>query len=267
MSFGEVVFVAIFSIGSIFTMSHDPDQIWTNELQIQILLEKWALIPTQMVWFGEVIYSRNVAEIQIYLWQVPLMEFQIFDCRSGISWKFGIWWYINHPIWWEVKFFKSTWIFQYFAFCGLAWPDIQILTPDLDSPENFASGEKETIQFEEGHIYQIYANILAFYGLACADIQIPTPDLDSPRNFASGGKETILFGPPTSFRLVHHNVHTHWWWAIPTKCGRCWLLFVHSHSHWFADPKQKCPGFNSTIHIKLWGKDLFTIMFWRLCWF
>jgi hypothetical protein len=62
----------------------------------------------------------------------------------------------------EVKIFKSAWIFQYFAFYGLAWRDIQILTPDLDSPENFASGEKETIQFGEGHIYQIYANILPF---------------------------------------------------------------------------------------------------------
>ena len=30
--------------------------------------------------------------------------------------------------------------FQYLAFCVLAWPDIQILPPDLDYPENFTSG-------------------------------------------------------------------------------------------------------------------------------
>jgi len=162
MQFGEVTFVAIFSIETTLAISHDPDWIWTNGLQIWILLKKWALIPTQMVWFGEVIFSQNVAETQIYSWQVLLMEFQIFDCRSGISSKFGIRWYINHPIWWEVKFYKSAWIFQYFAFYGLAWPDIPILTPDQDSPENFASGGTETILFGEGHIYQIYANILPF---------------------------------------------------------------------------------------------------------
>jgi hypothetical protein len=41
----------------------------------------------------------------------------------------------------RVKFSKSAWIFLYFAFFGLACADIQILTPDMDSPENFASGE------------------------------------------------------------------------------------------------------------------------------
>jgi len=41
----------------------------------------------------------------------------------------------------RVKISKSAWIFQYFAFFGLACADIQILTPDMDSPGNFASGE------------------------------------------------------------------------------------------------------------------------------
>jgi len=41
----------------------------------------------------------------------------------------------------RVKISKSAWIFPYFAFFGLACTDMQILIPDMDSPENFASGE------------------------------------------------------------------------------------------------------------------------------
>ena len=40
MQFGEVTFVAIFSIEATLAISHDPDWIWTNGLRIQILLEK-----------------------------------------------------------------------------------------------------------------------------------------------------------------------------------------------------------------------------------
>jgi hypothetical protein len=48
---------------------------------------------------------------------------------------------MDHPIWEGSNFQKPPGFCRYFAFYGLARPDIQILTPDLDSPENFASGD------------------------------------------------------------------------------------------------------------------------------
>ena len=52
--------------------------------------------------------------------------------------------------------------FRYFAFYGLAWSDIQILTPDLDSPENFASDDIWIILFGRG---QIFKNRRDFVGI------------------------------------------------------------------------------------------------------
>ena len=53
----------------------------------------------------------------------------------------------------RVKFFKSAGIFQHFAFYSLAWLDIQILTPDLESPQNCTPDDTQTIQFGEGQLF------------------------------------------------------------------------------------------------------------------
>ena len=67
---------------------------------------------------------------------VDLTRYLNSDTRSGFSWKFCIWWYINYPIWPQSNL---TILHSYFAFCGLAWSDIEILTPDLNPPKNFTS--------------------------------------------------------------------------------------------------------------------------------
>jgi len=52
--------------------------------------------------------------------------------------------------------------FRYFAFYGLAWSDIQILTPDLDSPENFASDDIWIILFGRGQIFKNRRDFVGF---------------------------------------------------------------------------------------------------------
>ena len=41
----------------------------------------------------------------------------------------------------EDQIFKNAGFLQVFPFYGLAWSYIEILTPDLDSPENLASDD------------------------------------------------------------------------------------------------------------------------------
>ena len=65
-----------------------------------------------------------------------------------------IWWYPNHPICWWSNLPKLSGFHQYFAFCGLCWEDIEILTWDLRSPENFTSGDTQTIPFGGGQFFQ-----------------------------------------------------------------------------------------------------------------
>ena len=67
-------------------------------------------------------------------------------------------------------------LFGDLVYYGLAYTDIQILTPDLDSPYIVV---KETVSFGD----------LAYYGLACTDIQILTQDLDSTQNFIYSSKK------------------------------------------------------------------------------
>jgi len=55
--------------------------------------------------------------------------------------------------WVRAKFFKSGGIFRHFAFYSLAWLDIQILTPELESPQNCAPDDVQTIQLGEGQIF------------------------------------------------------------------------------------------------------------------
>ena len=62
-----------------------------------------------------------------------------------------------------VKFSESAWIFQYFAFFGLGWSDIQILIPDLDSHENFVSGDIWTIQFGGGQIFKKHWDFVSIF--------------------------------------------------------------------------------------------------------
>ena len=118
-------------------MSFRPRFSSKNELWYQL---KW--FDSVTAYFPKMWLKHKSIHGRCHWW-----NFKFFDCKSGISLKFGIWWYINHPIWGEVKFFKSAWIFQCFAFYGLACADIQILTPDLESPQNFAYSGKETILF------------------------------------------------------------------------------------------------------------------------
>jgi hypothetical protein len=47
-----------------------------------------------------------------------------------------MWWYIDYPIWWD----QILTIVMAVCLLWLDWEDIQILIPDLDSPENFTSG-------------------------------------------------------------------------------------------------------------------------------
>ena len=54
-------------------------------------------------------------------------------------------------------------VIQYFAFSSLVWADIQILTSDLDSSENFASGGIYINLFAEGQIFQQCRDFAVFY--------------------------------------------------------------------------------------------------------
>ena len=62
----------------------------------------------------------------------------------------------------KVKFSKSARILQYFAFYGLAWSDIQILIPDLESPWNCTPDDTQIIQFGKGQFYKSTLTICLF---------------------------------------------------------------------------------------------------------
>jgi len=144
---------------------------------------------------------------------------------------------MDHPIWEGSNFQKLLGFHRYFAFYGLAWPDIQILTPDLDSPENFMSGDIWVILFMRGQIFK-NCQVFAIYCLAWPDIQILTSDLDSPENFASDDIWIILFGRGQIFknRRDFSGFSLFWpslmWYSnSDTRSGFSWKF----HIWWYID--------------------------------
>ena len=141
----------LFMAGAIDGISNFWLQIWN-------LLKIWHLVvykPSHLVG-GQILQECLDFLVFCLLW-FSLTWYSNSDTGSGFPWKFRIWWYKNHPIWWGSHLSNLHW---YFAFYGLACADIQILTPDLDSPRNFAYGGKETVLF----------GLLTFFGLVHCNV-------------------------------------------------------------------------------------------------
>jgi len=118
----------------------------------------------------------------------------------------------------RVTFSKSTGIFQYFAFYGLVWSDIQILTPDLKSPQNCAPDDAQTIQFGEGQFYKSTL-IICLFGLSLC------------RYSNSDTRSEIS----SKFRFRWHPDHPIWWyclfWSSLKHSSTLSPLWKFRHSH------------------------------------
>ena len=105
--------------------------IWNFWPQILNLLGNYCRIINRSHQLGKVIFSENVAEIEILLQQMPLKEFQISDSRSGIVLKFWPRRYIDHPDRWR-SYFPEMWL-KYYNRCH--WWNLKFLTSDPGSPK------------------------------------------------------------------------------------------------------------------------------------
>ena len=118
----------------------------------------------------------------------------------------------------RVTFSKSARIFQYFAFYGLAWSDIQILILDLESPQNCTPDDAQTIQFGEGQFYKSML-IICLFGLSLC------------RYSNSDTRSEISL----KFRFRWHLNHPIWWyclfWSSLKHSSTLSLLWKLSHSH------------------------------------
>jgi hypothetical protein len=118
----------------------------------------------------------------------------------------------------KVKFSKSAGILQYFAFYGLAWSDIQILIPDLESPWNCAPDDTQIIQFGEGQFYKSTLIICLFRLSLC---RYSNSDTRS--------------GISSKFRFRWYPNHLIWWhclfWSSLKHSGTLSPLWELRHSY------------------------------------